>query len=138
MLKSVFSLLSSQEISRSLVSFQMIFQALQSEFFRFKFHSLGSKLQKIPEYNLDNCFSLRWLVSWVPESIIIILNMNFNVREQTVLEGKIFIKSHICFVDNNSLSCHNLDLSYAMVTIFCPKWSLTPNSPRLLTLKYWR
>ena len=30
----------------------MIFQALQSELFRFKFHFLGSKLQKIPELNL--------------------------------------------------------------------------------------
>ena len=57
---------------------------------------------------------------------MIILNMNFNVREQTVLEGKFFIKSHICFVDNNSLFCHNLDLSYAMVTIFALNDHLPP------------
>ena len=30
----------------------MFFQALQSELFRFKFHSLGSKILKIPEFNL--------------------------------------------------------------------------------------
>ena len=47
-----FSMFSSQEIGPSLVSFQMIFEALQSELFRFKFHSLGSKILKIPEFNL--------------------------------------------------------------------------------------
>jgi len=30
----------------------MIFEALQSQLIRFKFHSLGSKLQKISEFNL--------------------------------------------------------------------------------------
>ena len=30
----------------------MIFQALQSDTFRFEFHSLGSKILKIPEFNL--------------------------------------------------------------------------------------
>ena len=30
----------------------MIFEALQSELFRFKFHSLGSKILKFPEFNL--------------------------------------------------------------------------------------
>ena len=33
----------------------MFFQALQSELFRFKFHSLESKIQKIPEFNLIIC-----------------------------------------------------------------------------------
>ena len=42
----------SQEIGLSLVPFQMIFEAPQSELFRFKFHSLGSKILKIPEFNL--------------------------------------------------------------------------------------
>ena len=51
-------------------------------------------------------------------SNVIILHTNCEVREQTILERKIFIRSHICIVDNNSLFCHNLDLSYAMVTIF--------------------
>ena len=37
------------------------------------------------------------------------------MREQTVLE------THIWLTYNNSLFCHNLDLSYAMVTISCPK-----------------
>ena len=46
MLKSVFSMFSSKEIGPSLVSFQMIFEALQSELFRFKFDSLGSKTRK--------------------------------------------------------------------------------------------
>ena len=30
----------------------MIFEALQSEQFRFKFYSLGSKILKFPEFNL--------------------------------------------------------------------------------------
>ena len=30
----------------------MIFEALQSDIFRFKFHLLGSKILKIPEFNL--------------------------------------------------------------------------------------
>ena len=51
-LKSVFLILSYQEIGSSLVSFGMIFDALQSEFSWFKFHSLGSKILKIPEFNL--------------------------------------------------------------------------------------
>jgi len=34
------------------VSFQMIFEALQSELFRFMFHSLGSKILKTPEFKL--------------------------------------------------------------------------------------
>ena len=93
----------------------------------------------------DNCLSLVYddgQATWSPTSlyvrvlkchqlqesmpIIEILVTYCITREQTVLEGKIFIKFHICFVDNNSLFCHNLDPSYAMVTIFCPKWSLTP------------
>ena len=47
-----FSFFGSQGIGSSLVIFWMIFQALQSELLRFKLHSLGSKLQKIPEFNL--------------------------------------------------------------------------------------
>ena len=45
-LKIWFPMSSSQEIGLGLVSLEMIFQALQSELFRFKFHSLGSKIQK--------------------------------------------------------------------------------------------
>ena len=44
--KNVFSIFSSQEIGSSLISLGMIFQALHSELFRFKFHSLGSKIKK--------------------------------------------------------------------------------------------
>ena len=43
---------SSQEISSGLVSFYMIFEALQSALFGFNFHSLSSKTLKIPEFNL--------------------------------------------------------------------------------------
>ena len=43
--KNVFSIFSSQEIGSSLISLGMIFQALHSELFRFKFHSLGSKIK---------------------------------------------------------------------------------------------
>ena len=46
-LKSGFLRLSSQEISS-----RMIFEALQFEIFRFKFHSLGSRILKFPEFNL--------------------------------------------------------------------------------------
>ena len=44
---------SSQEIGSGSVSFQMIFEDLQSELVRFYFHLLRSKLQKIPEFNLS-------------------------------------------------------------------------------------
>ena len=59
MLKSVFSIFSFQKIVSSLVSFQMIFEALQSELSRFKLYSLGSKLLKIPELNLEIIFLLK-------------------------------------------------------------------------------
>ena len=52
MLKIGFSLCSSQEIGSSLVSSRMIFQALRSDLFSFKFHSLRSKILKFPEFNL--------------------------------------------------------------------------------------
>ena len=45
-----FSMSSSQEFSSGLVSFKMIVEALQSEFFTFKFHSLVLKILKIPEF----------------------------------------------------------------------------------------
>ena len=44
---------SSQEIGASLVSFQMIFEALQSEQLRFKFYSLGSKTLHIWSLDLE-------------------------------------------------------------------------------------
>ena len=52
MLKSRFSQFSSQGQGSSQVSLEMIFNVLQSELFRFKFHSLSSKILKIPEFNL--------------------------------------------------------------------------------------
>ena len=51
--KNEFSMSNSHEFASSLVSFQMIFQAPQSEILRSKFHFLRSKLQKIPKFNLD-------------------------------------------------------------------------------------
>ena len=42
----------SQDISSGLVSFQMIFEALQSELLEFTFHSLSSEILKIPGFNL--------------------------------------------------------------------------------------
>ena len=51
-LKIEFSVSSSQEIGSSLVSFEMIFEALQSEIFRFKFRLLSSEIVKIPEFTL--------------------------------------------------------------------------------------
>ena len=51
-LKSGFPTSNSQGIASSLVSFQMIFEALQSELFRLKFPRLSSKILKIPEFNL--------------------------------------------------------------------------------------
>ena len=53
MLKSGFSIFSAQEIGSSLELFQMIFEALQFELFRFNFHSMSSKILKIPEFNLN-------------------------------------------------------------------------------------
>ena len=43
---------SSHEIDSSLVSLKIIFEALQSELFKFKFYILSSKILKIPEFNL--------------------------------------------------------------------------------------
>ena len=45
---SQFLKFSSEKISSSWVSLEMIFEALQSELFRFKFHSLGLKIFKNP------------------------------------------------------------------------------------------
>ena len=54
--KIEFSMFSTQEIGPSLVSFQMIFEAPQSEQLRFKFYSLWSKILKI----LNSTYS-KWL-----------------------------------------------------------------------------
>ena len=51
--KVVFSMFDSQEIRSSLVSFEKIFEALLSQLFRFKFHSLWSKILKFWEFNLS-------------------------------------------------------------------------------------
>ena len=51
-LKSGFLTSSSQGIASTLVLFEMIFEALQSELFRFKFHAPSLKILKIPEFNL--------------------------------------------------------------------------------------
>ena len=51
-LKTGFLIFSSQEIGSGLVSFKMIFEALQSELFRLNFPSLSSKTLKIWEFNL--------------------------------------------------------------------------------------
>ena len=64
MLKSVFSILSSQETGLSSVSLKMIFGALQFELFRFKIHSLGSKILKFPEFNLSMGISLTFATSF--------------------------------------------------------------------------
>ena len=49
---SKFDFRCSQKIDSSLVSFERIFEALQSELFRFYFHSLSSKVLKTLEINL--------------------------------------------------------------------------------------
>ena len=51
-MKSGFSISSSQGIGPSLVSFQTIFQAPQSEIPRFKFYSMCSEILKILEFTL--------------------------------------------------------------------------------------
>ena len=43
---------SSHEIGSSLVSLEIIFEALRSELFRFKFHLQGSEILKFSEFNL--------------------------------------------------------------------------------------
>ena len=45
----------SQEIGSGSLSFEIIFEALKSEPFRFTFHLLSSKLLKIPGFNLIMC-----------------------------------------------------------------------------------
>ena len=49
---------SSQEIGSSLISLERIFEALQSELFRFKSHILSSKILKIPEFNLYIAYNI--------------------------------------------------------------------------------
>ena len=49
--KSIFNV-SSQDIRSILVSFLMIFEALQSELFKIKFQLLSSEILQIPEFNL--------------------------------------------------------------------------------------
>ena len=50
--ESGISMFSSQEIGSSLISLKMIFEALQSELFRFKFHLIWSKILKFLGFNL--------------------------------------------------------------------------------------
>ena len=52
MLENIFSIFSSQEISSGSVSFQMIFEAPQSELVKVDFYLPEPKLKKIPELNL--------------------------------------------------------------------------------------
>ena len=52
-LKYEFLRFSSQEMGS--VSLERIFEALQSELFRYKFPTLSSKILKIPEFNLSIC-----------------------------------------------------------------------------------
>ena len=51
-IKIGFWILNFQGISSLLISLRMIFKVLQLELFGFKFQSLGSKILKIPEFNL--------------------------------------------------------------------------------------
>ena len=51
-LKSGFLMLSSKQIGLNLVSYVMIFEALQRELFGMNFHSLSSEILKILEFNL--------------------------------------------------------------------------------------
>ena len=60
-LESKFSMFSCQDIDSSLVSSEMIFEALQSELFRFKLHTLSSNILKIPGFNLG--------MSLIPDTI---------------------------------------------------------------------
>ena len=55
-LKSVCSILSSKETGSSSVSLKMIFGALQFELFRFKIHSLSTKILKFPKFNLRRTY----------------------------------------------------------------------------------
>ena len=45
-------MLVSRGIRSNLVSFELIFEALQLELFRFMYHKLSSEMSKIPEFNL--------------------------------------------------------------------------------------
>ena len=71
MLKSWFSVFSSQEIGSRLISFEMNFKSLQLELIRFLFHSLSLKILKILEFNPmigDVCRQWRILMFTVPLS----------------------------------------------------------------------
>ena len=68
--KNEFWMSNSHEIGSSLVSFKMIFEALQSKLPRFEFQSLSSKILKIPEFSLVILFkrfmmgSIKKFYSW--------------------------------------------------------------------------
>ena len=62
--KSGFSIFITQEIDSSLVLFQMIFEVLKSELFKFNFHFISSKILKISEFNLIILNDLRLFKSF--------------------------------------------------------------------------
>ena len=57
--KNGFSSFSSQEIGSSLISFGMIFEALQSNLSRFKFHLLSSEILKILEIPSTSSYKVK-------------------------------------------------------------------------------
>ena len=78
----------SQEIGSCLVSFEMIFEALHSELFRFNFCELSSKIVKIPEFNLNMVkhadFSLKYSISF-NQLILLSLNDDASIWTEFIL-----------------------------------------------------
>ena len=74
-----------KDVESSKVSLLMIFEALQSEIFRFKFHSLGLKILKIPEFNLYMKVPNIWAMLYGPyydisSSHLRIISINLSYR----------------------------------------------------------
>ena len=100
-LKSLFPMFSSQEIGSSLVLLEMILESLQSGIFRFKFHSLDSKILKfmeliIPEL-IENIRVLLGFGSYFTQfrSFDRFLTVQIFMTERTILLLHFTINNHV-------------------------------------------
>ena len=97
-LKSGFLRFSSQEIGSSLPSLEMIFEALHSDLFKFKFHILSSKILEFKQnIRLKYVFRISSGVQWS-------INWNTNVKTD-----KVFVPSSLATVrDVSTAECQSV------------------------------
>ena len=93
--RSWFSVFSSQDIGSGFISFEMIFEALQSEPFRLKFQRLISKILKFPEFNLPinaNCAIRNFLKKAIVLVISELMTTNSSSNVLTVIQNLLKIE----------------------------------------------